>query len=96
LEGAELGILLHSSKVYELNPIIVMENSVHGPTLNKITREDWIEFVESKNYFVVDFNFELCVPKTLFNYNHIFLIPKAKYKMARNIFFQCCRELGLN
>lgn len=96
LEGSELGILLHSSKVYEMNCIIVMENSVHGPTLNDITREDWINFVDSKNYFLVDFNFEPCVSEALFNYNHVFLVPKAKYTMARDIFLKCCKNLDYN
>jgi FkbM family methyltransferase len=95
LEGAELGILLHSSKVYEMNCIIVMENSVHGPKLNEITREEWLKFVESKNYFLVDFNFEPCVSDTLFHYNHVFLVPKAKYTIAREVFLNCYKLLEL-
>lgn len=95
LEGSELGILLNSHKVYEKGCIIVMENSVHGPELNQLSREDWISFVESKGYFIVDFNFELCVPKKLFHYNHAFLIPKGKYLKAKEVFFTCCKKLKL-
>jgi FkbM family methyltransferase len=96
LEGSELGILLHSSKVYEMNCIIVMENSVHFPKLYEITKEDWLKFVDSKNYFLVDFNFEPCVSETLFNYNHAFLVPKAKYTIARDIFLKCAHSLYYN
>lgn len=95
LEGSELGILLHSHKVYEKGCMIVMENSVHGPALNKINRKDWISLVESKNYLIVDFNFEPCIPKTLFHYNHAFLIPKSKYLKAKEIFLRCCKTLDL-
>ena len=95
LEGSELGILLHSHKVYEKGCMIVMENSFHGPALNQISREDWISFVESKGYFIVDFNFEPCVPKNLFHYNHAFLIPKGKYLKAKEFFLECCKKLNL-
>ena len=95
LEGSELGILLNSSRVWEMNCIIVMENSVHGPTLNGITKEDWIGFVASKNYLLVDFNFEPCHPQTLFNYNHALLIPKTQYQVAKDTFWRSVQLLGL-
>lgn len=95
LEGSELGILLHSEEIYEKSCTIVMENSVHGPILNEISREDWISFIESKGYFIVDFNFEPCVPKNLFHYNHAFLVPKGKYLKAKDVFLDGCKKLDL-
>lgn len=76
LEGSEMDLILNSQALFEVRPVIVMENSVHGPKLAGIDKFRWLEFLNGKDYTLVDFDLNNVESADDMNkFNHMWLVP---------------------
>ena len=79
IEGPEIKILMHAEKFWDMNAITVMENSVHGPAIAGVDGSIWVDFVNKKNYKLVDFNLQgINNASELRGFNHVWLVPAGR------------------
>lgn len=82
VEGAEYAIIFNSSKVWNMRPTIVLENSIHALNIAGIKFNDFYSLCFSNNYSIIDFNgIEVLSEINRTSFNHIWLVPLEKEKI---------------